>query len=201
VGEGVLENIYLSESCICGASFDAVFYSSMGFPLSNPLGLSRNSLKLLTPNISLGEEESSFVIRFDEGFMLVTSHLVDSFPLEKIKRMVDETLEGCSPVINAAPIIDAMKYILPVLSGEKMQRINFINMPDRKKLAINTTSLVNGKSTYEFDSEFSEKFIFTMDADNLKKLDFSYKMCYNPTYKDRMLFKNENSTIVIMGMR
>jgi hypothetical protein len=114
---------------------------------------------------------------------------------------VNETLAGAGSVVNAAPLVDSIKYILPVLHDEKIQVINLVNMPDKKKLAISTTSMVNGKAVYEFDSESTEKFAFSMNADSLKKLDFSYKMCYNPTYKDRMLFKNENSTIVIMGMR
>jgi len=195
----VLENIYISESCICGASFNSVYYSSVGFPFDNPVGLSLKNLKLFSPNMEVGEEESNFVLRFDEGFILITSYLVDSYPIDKIAKMVEETLDGCIPVVNAAPIMDSSKYILPVLHGEKTQKVTFINMPDKEKVAIAAVSTINGKANYEFDSDCDERFVFTMDADVLKKLDFSYNMCYNPKYKNRMLFKGESSAIVIQG--
>jgi hypothetical protein len=202
-GDGTLEHVYFSQDCICGSSFNSMFYSEYehGIELSKPLGLSKQAIKFLSPNILLSEDNSNLVIRFQDGYLIMSSFLVDNYPIGKIKKFIGGTLDGKVSIINAAPIIDSLKYILPILHGESSQIVTFTNLPESKTLCISAVSRTNGKSVYKFESETDVAFNFTMDASNLKKLDFGYSMRYNPKYKDRIVFEDDKSVMVFLEER
>lgn len=197
VGQDALAPVYVDSKRICATTRSELFYSPQKLSVAQ-LGLTKDNIKIIKSGYDFTSDQGNFVLVFDSGYIVMTTHLVDTYPFQKIESFITDIDNGKEKVCNFAVFEEAAKYLSSIFTNtDKEKKIN-IHCKD-EVLTLSAKSVFSGKSIYSYNIDCPLNFSVDISLSALKKLNFSYDLYYNKKNKGVMIFNNEVSTIVLQG--
>jgi len=201
VGRESLSPLYIDKTGLCASDGYRIFVNEMPYDLEGKLSLNSKIMNFLKDQyLIMSDEKGNVNVQFLNGFAVFTTESLDFFPSERIRDFLSVSKTNTNLLCNISLLRDSVDKISPIFHGESEHFCVFSNA--NKKLTITGSSKINGVATVEVDSQFDGEFKLTLNAKTLKIIPFDYDCLVSLERQDRLLFKNElGSTVILMGSR
>ncbi len=198
--DSIYKYIYLDSGKVISTDTNKLFVSPCSLGLQKPLGIDSSLFKILREDLKIGESDGSVVVEFDRGYIISTSEYMDDYPASKIESFLEKTKRSdLVRICNVAAVKDAIDKLSPIFFGESS---NLITLDFRSpKLKIKAESEMNGVAEIEIESSDSVDVVMMVDMNLFKPIPLSFDLFAVPEYLDRLYLTDEESEIILMGVK
>lgn len=197
--------VYISNTEIIATDGKRLFVKDVNVNLTTPLALSRTVISTLSVGSKVGSAsvnglKNTVVITGDATMVFVCKPDVKvNFPLTQIHEMLNGLNEKVVKITNIVPFMQGINQVSSIFINEKDPVIN-LDIIDNT-LVIEASTMLTGSAKYVIpEIPVDGNIHISVSPTKLINLPTDYDLYIDTTNSKRLVFKNNNSIVVIAAM-
>lgn len=195
-GKDVYSNVIISGDKIISTDTSRLFVHTLDNSFPIKLGINSSIFSILKIGNRVGlDEHGNVIIKFEGGFGMFTTELVDDFPDEKILKFVNTLDVNREPITEVSNVQKACNKVSPILLNETN---DIVLSTVGNKLVMKAESIVNGKREVVISDTMEENINLSIDYSVFKNVPNDFTMNIDD---DKIILNKDNTLIILMGQR
>ena len=192
--------IIIDPEAIISTDTSRSYFKSVSLDITKPVIINAKILNSLSEkSMFIGSFNNITFVEYSDGYSLFTTHMLDDYPISRIKVYYKNWNEGLTPLCSYEALSDAMKQVAPILMNEKLNSITLHN--ENSELYVSSESKINGTAEVKIPTEFGKDFKLQMDLKQFKGVAGDFTVYVKAEEDVRLLFLKSDvgSQVVLSG--